>query len=78
MFHCEKCGSRFNAAYAVAVETCPRCHARDGTESPLTFSPFRRFELREPSGIAAGPMRTHAAMPAGGADSTQGKVLPTV
>lgn len=75
MFHCEKCGSRFNAAYAVAVETCPRCHARDGTESPLTFSPFRRFELSEPSPIASAPMRP--PVPAGQVDSTQAGMLPT-
>jgi rRNA maturation protein Nop10 len=53
MFHCERCGSRYNAAYAVAIETCPRCQARDGTEVPLTFSPFRRFEIEPRQRIAS-------------------------
>jgi rRNA maturation protein Nop10 len=72
MFHCEKCGSRYNAAYAVAIETCPRCQARDGMESPLTFSPFRRFELKPTQRIAPAAMQS-----AEQADSIQSRMVAT-
>lgn len=76
MFHCEKCGSHYNAAYAVAIETCPRCQARDGTESPLTFSPFRRFELNAARRIAPAAMHSaeHADPSRGGAPAGGGAV----
>jgi hypothetical protein len=40
MFKCERCGSRFNAMHAAAIEHCPRCRIRDGIEAPLSFSPL--------------------------------------
>ena len=40
MFSCEKCGSRYSAAHAVAIENCPRCLARDQITSQLVFRPF--------------------------------------
>lgn len=41
MFRCERCGSRYNAMHAVAIENCPRCQIRDRTTAPLTFKPFQ-------------------------------------
>ncbi len=41
MFRCERCGSRYNAMHAVAIENCPRCQIRDRTTAPLVFKPFQ-------------------------------------
>jgi hypothetical protein len=41
MFRCERCGSRYSARHAVAIEHCPRCRARDRISSPLAFKAFR-------------------------------------
>lgn len=40
MFRCERCGSSYSAAHAVAIENCPRCLARDQVDSQLAFKPF--------------------------------------
>ena len=40
MFYCERCGTSFNAAAADHPMACPRCRARDGVYSPLTFELF--------------------------------------
>jgi hypothetical protein len=40
MFSCEKCGSSYSAAHAVAIENCPRCLAREQVTSRLVFKPF--------------------------------------
>ena len=40
MFKCERCGSRYNAMHAAAIESCPRCRIRDGIDAPLSFSPL--------------------------------------
>jgi hypothetical protein len=40
MFRCERCGSRYSAMHAVAIENCPRCQIRDGIAAPLAFKPF--------------------------------------
>jgi hypothetical protein len=45
MFRCERCGSRYNAMHAVAIENCPRCQIRDRTTAPLTFKPFQRTDI---------------------------------
>jgi hypothetical protein len=45
MFSCSRCGSKYSAAYAAAIEDCPRCMARDKISSPLTFSLFQRRDL---------------------------------
>jgi hypothetical protein len=50
MFKCERCGSRFNAMHAAAIEHCPRCRIRDGIEAPLSFSP-----LEIPEGMRSRP-----------------------
>jgi predicted nucleic acid-binding Zn-ribbon protein len=42
MFRCERCGSRYSATHAAAMENCPRCMVRDQTESPLTFKAFQQ------------------------------------
>lgn len=41
MFTCDRCGSSYNPAHAVALEYCPRCLARDRTTSTLAFKAFR-------------------------------------
>jgi DNA-directed RNA polymerase subunit RPC12/RpoP len=40
MFMCERCGSRYSAMHAAAMENCPRCMIRDRTSAPLTFKAF--------------------------------------
>lgn len=45
MFSCSRCGSKYSAAYAAAIEDCPRCQARDGIASPLTFSLFKKRDM---------------------------------
>lgn len=47
MFRCERCGSRYSAMHAVAIENCPRCQVRDGIAAPLAFKPFRSQESGE-------------------------------
>ncbi len=43
MFYCERCSTRFNAGALGNQEMlCPRCKARDGVVSPLTFKIFER------------------------------------
>ena len=41
MFMCERCGSRYSALHAAAMENCPRCMIRDRTSAPLTFKAFK-------------------------------------
>ena len=41
MFRCERCGSRYSAVHATALENCPRCQIRDRVSAPLTFKVFR-------------------------------------
>jgi predicted nucleic acid-binding Zn-ribbon protein len=41
MFICERCGSRYSAMHAAAMENCPRCMVRNHTAAPLTFKAFR-------------------------------------
>jgi DNA-directed RNA polymerase subunit RPC12/RpoP len=43
MFRCERCGSRYSAMHAAAMENCPRCMVRDRTASPLTFKAFQQL-----------------------------------
>jgi predicted nucleic acid-binding Zn-ribbon protein len=45
MFMCERCGSRYSAMHAVAIENCPRCQIREQIASPLAF---KAFELHQP------------------------------
>ena len=41
MFICQRCGSRYSAMHAAAMENCPRCMVRERTAAPLTFKAFR-------------------------------------
>jgi predicted nucleic acid-binding Zn-ribbon protein len=41
MFKCARCGSRYSAAHAAALENCPRCQIRDRVAAPLAFKVFR-------------------------------------
>lgn len=59
MFSCERCGSKYSAMHAVAIENCPRCMARDQVTSQLVFKPFQlpgepRVKLRSVPLTAAG------------------------
>jgi DNA-directed RNA polymerase subunit RPC12/RpoP len=46
MFRCERCGSRYSAMHAAAMENCPRCMVRDRTASRLTFKAFQQLPDR--------------------------------
>jgi predicted nucleic acid-binding Zn-ribbon protein len=48
MFRCERCGSSYSAAHAVALENCPRCEAREQVASRLVFKPFQLADGAEP------------------------------
>jgi predicted nucleic acid-binding Zn-ribbon protein len=56
MFRCERCGSRYSAMHAVAIENCPRCQIRDHVSAPLTFKAFQLPtgpEINQPSAVSA-------------------------
>jgi uncharacterized OB-fold protein len=55
MFNCERCGSSFNPLRAASVEFCPRCQARDGVASPLSFKLFSATPAKEtePASVAS-------------------------
>ena len=46
MFHCERCGSSFNASIASSAANCPRCKLREGKDEPLYFRLFEPSALR--------------------------------
>jgi predicted nucleic acid-binding Zn-ribbon protein len=46
MFRCVRCGSRYSAKHAAAMENCPRCIVRDRTPSALTFEAFQQLTNR--------------------------------
>lgn len=46
MFHCERCGSSFNASIASSAASCPRCKLRTGKDEPLVFRLFEPSALR--------------------------------
>jgi hypothetical protein len=54
VFSCSRCGSKYSAAYAAAVEDCPRCQAREGIASPLTFSLFDRRDVALADAVPGG------------------------
>lgn len=47
MFSCERCGSRYSAVHAAALENCPRCQVRDRISAPLTFRAFESLDFPE-------------------------------
>jgi hypothetical protein len=51
MFHCERCGSSFNATIASSAGSCPRCKLRTGEDVPLYFRLF------EPSALQVAGLR---------------------
>jgi hypothetical protein len=67
MFHCDRCGSSFNASIASSARSCPRCKLRTGKDEPLVFRLFEPSALRvaglEPrhEGDAAAPHGQDAA-----------------
>ncbi len=40
MYDCERCGTSFSPMRIASPEACPRCLAREGVRSPLTYSLF--------------------------------------
>lgn len=42
MFRCERCGSRYSASHAAAIENCPRCLIRERVSTPLVFKAFEQ------------------------------------
>jgi hypothetical protein len=46
MFHCERCGSSFNASTAASAGSCPRCKLRTGEDVPLHFRLFEPSAMR--------------------------------
>lgn len=46
MFHCEQCGTSFNADVAWTGRSCPRCRLRGGTDVPLHFRLFEPAALQ--------------------------------
>jgi predicted nucleic acid-binding Zn-ribbon protein len=46
MFHCERCGSSFNASTAASAGSCPRCKLRTGKDVPLHFRLFEPSAMR--------------------------------
>ena len=40
MFHCERCGIRFSTGALSGSRNCPRCKARDGVTTMLTWEPL--------------------------------------
>lgn len=40
MFVCERCGSSYNPAHAVALEYCPRCMVRERAAATLKSVPL--------------------------------------
>ena len=57
MFRCERCGSRYNAMHAVAIENCPRCQIRDRITAPLSFKPFQTTDSVTSASAQAGTDR---------------------
>lgn len=40
MFDCQRCGTSFSPMRIASPEACPRCLAREGVRTPLTYSLF--------------------------------------
>lgn len=55
MFLCERCGIRFSTGALSGIRTCPRCHARDGVTSMLTWEPM--LPARNATGAPPMPRR---------------------
>jgi hypothetical protein len=67
MFHCDRCGSSFNASIASSAASCPRCKLRTGKDEPLVFRLFEPSALRvaglEPRRIEKRRAEREAATP---------------
>lgn len=62
MFSCERCGSRYSAMHAAALENCPRCQIRDRISTPLVFKAFEFPKIADskPSGLPPGAASAQA------------------
>jgi hypothetical protein len=65
MFYCERCGTRFNAGAASSALVCPRCRAKDGVFSPLTFQIFEHAVAPDRDGSKGSPRPKGALRPGG-------------
>jgi predicted nucleic acid-binding Zn-ribbon protein len=61
MFICERCGSRYSAMHAAAMENCPRCQIRDRTAVPLNFKAFELPPSARAKSMPAGAAREASA-----------------
>lgn len=56
MYDCNRCGTSFSPMRIASPEACPRCLAREGVRSPLTYSLFGGLTpSRHDGGQAAQP-----------------------
>jgi hypothetical protein len=53
MFNCERCGSSFSPMRAATLGSCPRCQAREGIASPLSFKLFEASPVANEAGAAS-------------------------
>jgi hypothetical protein len=60
MYDCERCGASFSPLRVASPEACPRCLAREGVRTPLSYSLFG--EVREPSAAEAPRMPQQRAV----------------
>ncbi|HVO54152.1 MAG TPA: hypothetical protein VMT37_07055 [Solirubrobacterales bacterium] len=60
MFHCERCGSSFNASTAASAGSCPRCKLRTGEDVPLHFRLFEPSAMRV-AGLDPSRINTHSS-----------------
>jgi hypothetical protein len=55
MYDCERCGTSFSPIRIASPEACPRCLAREGVRSPLTYSLFGDLPRSRKAGEATRP-----------------------
>jgi hypothetical protein len=71
MFNCERCGSSFSPIRMAAAENCPRCRARDGISTPLTFKAFQLPDMT----LTDTQMNSECPGPLGSSTSADGQRL---
>jgi predicted nucleic acid-binding Zn-ribbon protein len=61
MFDCVRCGSRYSEVYAAALESCPRCLARDRVSEPLRSRDSESVRSGTAAGLTANKSRRSSA-----------------
>lgn len=77
MFSCERCGSRYNAMHAAALENCPRCQIRDRISAPLAFKAFDSSDFPESAGLKPRSLPLTAASAPARRDRPESAPQPT-